>query len=62
MTIGANEVTFLVDDSNENLAVEYKSWLLFDERKHQADLARHIAARQRREYPCYIARREAGVG
>lgn len=62
MTIGANEVTFLVDDSNENLAVEYKSWLLLDERKHQADFARHIAAQQRREYSCYTARREAGVG
>ncbi|MFN3474770.1 MAG: helix-turn-helix domain-containing protein [Blastomonas sp.] len=44
MTIGANELTLLVDDPNETLAVEYKSWMLLDERKHQADLARHIAA------------------
>ena len=44
MAIGANELILLVEDPNETLSVEYKSWLRLDDRKHQADLARHIAA------------------
>lgn len=39
-----NELRALLDEPNETLGVEYKSWLDLSDGKHRADLARHIAA------------------
>ena len=40
----ANELTDLVNNPEERLHVELKSWLDLSEPKHRADLARHICA------------------
>ena len=44
-SIAGNELQELVENPNETLEVEYKSWLdLVDVSEARADLARHIAA------------------
>jgi hypothetical protein len=43
-TVGKNELQELVDDPNETLDVEYKSWLDLADNAARAGLARHIAA------------------
>jgi hypothetical protein len=40
----ADELAELVNNPEERLGVEHKSWLDLDDHKHRADLARHIAA------------------
>lgn len=43
-TVGKGELQELVDDPNETLDSEYKSWLDLSNSASRADLARHIAA------------------